>query len=535
MPAEVVNDAVDAVAPAGTVALAVVLAVVAALVLGVVVSAVVRSVARRHSLAMPLLKRARRPMQVSLVIVAVWVALRVSSDAAPWRVTAEHVLLVALICSITWLVAALAFVAEDAVLARYRTDVPDNRHARRVRTQVTVLRRLAVAVLALCAVAGILMTFPGARTAGASLFASAGLLSVIAGLAAQSTLANVFAGLQLAFTDAIRVEDVVVVEGEWGRIEEITMTYIVVHLWDDRRLILPSTYFTTTPFQNWTRRAAELLGTVELDLDWTVPVDDMRHELTRLLDASDLWDGRVGVLQVTEATGGLVRVRALASAVDAPTLFDLRCHVREELVDWLQRTQPHALPRARVEGSLDGADGRAGAQPRLPALRRPATGASGAVGVDGDAPVGAHVPITLEVTAVRPVEDDVPDDPPDDVADADVTDEDELDDVRALDGATVPVRRPALDATRGDPRDVGERTARLGRTDDSRLFTGVMGAQRAQLFTGPGKQVMDERERTAEQGAPPPLDPVRDAEREDARRRIPREDGVGGDGAGEGP
>src|SRR3712207_3167437 len=166
------------------------------------------------------------------------------------------------------------------------------------------------------------MTFPGARAAGTSLFASAGVLSVVAGLAAQSSLANVFAGLQLAFTDAMRGDDVVVVGGERGRIEEITMTYIVVHLWDDRRLILPSTYFTTTPFQNWTRRQADLLGTVEMDLDWSVPVDEMRQELTRLLEASDLWDGRVGVLQVTEATGGYVRVRALASARDAPTLFD---------------------------------------------------------------------------------------------------------------------------------------------------------------------------------------------------------------------
>src|SRR3712207_6783548 len=204
------------------------------------------------------------------------------------------------------------------------------------------------------------MTFPGARAAGTSLFASAGVVSVIAGLAAQSTLANVFAGLQLAFTDAIRVDDVVVVEGEWGRIEEITMTYVVVHLWDDRRLIMPSTYFTTTPFQNWTRRAADLLGTVELDLDWSVPVDEMRQELTRLLESTDLWDHRVGVLQVTEATGGYVRVRALASAVDAPTLFDLRCHVREELVDWLQRTHPGALPRARVEGSLVEVERRTG-------------------------------------------------------------------------------------------------------------------------------------------------------------------------------
>ena len=203
----------------------------------------------------------------------------------------------------------------------------------------------------LCAIAAILLTFPSARALGASLLASAGLISIVAGLAAQSSLANVFAGLQLAFTDAIRVDDVVVVADEWGRIEEITLTYVVVHVWDDRRLILPSTYFTTTPFENWTRRAADLLGTVELDVDWEVPVEAMRTELTRLLQDTDLWDRRVGILQVTDAVGGVVRVRALASAVDAPTLFDLRCYVREGLVGWLQREAPQSLPKTRWEGA----------------------------------------------------------------------------------------------------------------------------------------------------------------------------------------
>jgi small-conductance mechanosensitive channel len=504
-------------------ALAVAGAVVAAFVVAALVSAVVRSVARRSHLAMDVLKRARRPMRASLVTLAIWIALRASTDPVGWRDAADHVLVIGLIVSIAWLIGALAFVAEDAALARYRIDVPDNRHARRVRTQITVLRRVTVAVLAVCALAAVLMTFPGARAAGASLFASAGVLSVVAGLAAQSSLANVFAGLQLAFTDAIRVDDVVVVEGEWGRIEEITMTYVVVHLWDDRRLIMPSTYFTTTPFQNWTRRAADLLGTVELDLDWTLPVDDMRRELTRLLEASDLWDHRVGVLQVTEATGGYVRVRALASAKDAPTLFDLRCYVREGLVDWLQRVEPGALPRARFEGALD--DGTpAAAPPRLPARaggdRARADGephtASGPADAADEGVLGAHMPITVEVTAVRPAEDD---------------DSDDVADVRATYGATVPIRRSARDAVRGDPDDVGERTARLTRTDDSRLFTGTMGAvERGQMFAGPGEEVIRERERTAGRDRPPAPDPVRDAEGRDRRRDVPRDDGGDGDG-----
>ncbi|NKY41726.1 mechanosensitive ion channel, partial [Cellulomonas septica] len=329
--------------------LAVAAGVVAAYLLAMLVGVLVRRLARRSAVAADLTRRSRRPTRAVLLVVGVWVALRLSTEPAPWRVTVEHVLLILLIVTLAWLVGSLAFVLEDAALARYRIDVEDNRRARRVRTQVQLLRRITVAVLVVCAIAAILLTFPSARTFGASLLASAGLLSIVAGLAAQSSLANLFAGMQLAFTDAIRVDDVVVVDGEWGRIEEITLTYVVVHVWDDRRLILPSTHFTTTPFENWTRRQADLLGTVELDLDWEVPVDAMRAELTRLLEATDLWDGRVGILQVTDAVGGAVRVRVLASARDAPTLFDLRCYVREGLVGWLQREAPEGLPRTRWE------------------------------------------------------------------------------------------------------------------------------------------------------------------------------------------
>jgi len=329
-------------------------AVVAALLLAVLIGALVRSVATKSPVAADLSRRSKQPLRAVLVVIAVWIALRVTVPAATWSSSdwmgaVGHVLVIALIVAVTWLIGTLAFVVEDAALSRYRVDVKDNRHARRVRTQVQLLRRITVAVLVVVAVAAVLLTFPGVSAFGASLLASAGVLSIVAGLAAQSSLANVFAGLQLAFTDAIRVDDVVIVEEEWGRIEEITLTYVVVHVWDDRRLILPSTYFTQTPFENWTRRAAELLGTVELDVDWQVPVDDLRAELNRLLAATDLWDRRVGVLQVTDAVGGSVRLRALASAVDAPTLFDLRCYLREGLVAFLQQSAPQGLPRTRIE------------------------------------------------------------------------------------------------------------------------------------------------------------------------------------------
>ena len=257
-----------------------------------------------------------------------------------------------LIGTITWLLASLVMVAERRAISRFAggdaglTDA--DRHRRKIRTQVTVLRRLVTAVVVVLGGAAPLMTFPSFSDIGKTLFASAGVLSVVAGLAAQTSLGAAFAGIQIAFSDAIRVGDVVVLEDEWGRIEEITLTYVVVHVWDERRLVLPCTYFTTTPFQNWTRNATELLGTAELDVDFTVPFDEMRAELDRLLRANPLWDERVGVLQVTDAVDGYVRVRMLVSAPNAPALFDLRCDVREGMVSGCSGA-PRALPRRRIE------------------------------------------------------------------------------------------------------------------------------------------------------------------------------------------
>ena len=280
-------------------------------------------------------------------------SLPAPTSAAPWRGDVDHLLLIALTAAHTWLIASLVFVAERRAIARFAggdMEIADaDRHRRKVRTQITLLRRLVVALVVVLGLAAVLMTFPSFSNIGKTLFASAGVLSVVAGLAAQTSLGAMFAGVQIAFSDAIRVGDVVVVESEWGRIEEITLTYVVVHLWDERRLVLPTTYFTKTPYQNWTRNATALLGTVELDVDFTVPLDAMRAELDRLLRANELWDGRVGVLQVTDAVNGYVRLRMLVSASNAGALFDLRCDVREGIVRWLQHTQPGALPRHRIE------------------------------------------------------------------------------------------------------------------------------------------------------------------------------------------
>ncbi|BDZ41538.1 mechanosensitive ion channel protein MscS [Paraoerskovia sediminicola] len=330
----------------------------AALVISIILGVVMRRIGRRAPLARRVSERMRRPMQGVLATIALIVAVQVSvpREEVVWRAPVNHVLVIVLIGFGAWLLGALALVLEDHMLDRF-TVTPegasaDDRHSRRARTQIQVIRRLTVAAVVIIGIGGALLTFPGARAAGASLFASAGLVSVIAGLAAQTTLSNVFAGMQIAFTDGIRVDDVVVLEGEWGRIEEITLTYVVVHLWDDRRLILPSTFFTTTPFENWTRRQSALLGTVELELDWEVPLDAMRSVLKGLLVESRLWDERVGVIQVTDATGGRVTVRATVSAADAGTLWDLRCFVREGLVSWLHQWAPQALPRTRLGDSV---------------------------------------------------------------------------------------------------------------------------------------------------------------------------------------
>jgi small-conductance mechanosensitive channel len=234
------------------------------------------------------------------------------------------------------------------LLSRYRLDVADNRQARGVYTQVMVLRKIAVSVIVLFAVACMLMVFQPVRQLGTTMLASAGVAGIIIGFAAQKSLGALLAGFQIAMSQPIRIDDVVIVEGEWGNIEEITLTYVVIRIWDLRRLIVPITYFIEKPFQNWTRISADLLGTVTLHVDYGVPVDAVRQELTRILAASPLWDRKVNVLQVTEAKERSLEVRVLVSAADASLAWDLRCEVRERLLTFLQRNYPGSLPRIRA-------------------------------------------------------------------------------------------------------------------------------------------------------------------------------------------
>ncbi|WP_435745805.1 mechanosensitive ion channel family protein [Nocardioides sp. SYSU DS0663] len=307
---------------------------------------------RRWAPAARLHRVVRLPFRVLVVVLAARPVIhrfeRSVDSELYWIRQLEEVLT---IVAVGWLLTAAVLFVEDLGLRRnrQRTDAPDNRHARRLRTQVLIIRRLTIASGVIVVTGAALLSLPGVEAVGASVLASAGLISVVAAVAAQSALSNVFAGLQVAFSDAVRIDDVVVVDGEWGWIEEITLSYVVVRAWDDRRLVLPCTYFTSTPFQNWTRHSSELLGSVELDVDWRVDVGGMRTELDRVLERTDLWDGRVKVLQVTDAVGGWVRVRVLVTAADAPRLFDLRCFVREQLVGWVREHESAGLPRQRVQ------------------------------------------------------------------------------------------------------------------------------------------------------------------------------------------
>ncbi|OGQ94260.1 MAG: hypothetical protein A2521_14020 [Deltaproteobacteria bacterium RIFOXYD12_FULL_57_12] len=258
-----------------------------------------------------------------------------------------------LICGIAWLIIQSIYMLEEVVLRNYTIDVKDNLEARRIHTQIHFLRKFVATIIIILAIASIFMAFEKVRQIGMSILASAGIVGIVIGLAAQRTIANILVGLQIAITQPIRLDDVVIIENEWGRIEEITSTYVVVKIWDLRRLIVPLTYFTEKPFQNWTRGSADLMGTVFLYVDYTVPVEEVRQELRRLLGASSLWNGTTWGLQVTNVTPQVVELRALMSATDASAAWDLRCEVREKLLTFVQHNYPGALPKVRAEFQPD--------------------------------------------------------------------------------------------------------------------------------------------------------------------------------------
>lgn len=261
----------------------------------------------------------------------------------------RHILKILIIISITWLLISLLTLGRAIILRGYDLDQKDNLKARKVYTQLKLIERILRFLLIVIAIAIGLMTFEEIRKVGVGLFASAGVAAIILGFSAQKLIATIIAGFQIAISQPIRIDDVVIVEKEWGRIEEINLTYVVVKIWDERRLILPTTYFIEKPFQNWTRTSAELMGTVFIYMDYSVPFDELRKELTRILKSDKNWDGRVNVLQVTDSTEKSVEVRALMSSADASSGWDLRVNVREQLIKFLQQNYPDCLPKSRVE------------------------------------------------------------------------------------------------------------------------------------------------------------------------------------------
>ena len=247
-----------------------------------------------------------------------------------------------------WVLIALIRTVKNQFLKRFDIGQKDNLHIRKLLTQYNILEKILVFIIILVATAITLMQFDEVRNIGISLFASAGIAGLIIGLSAQKALGTILAGLQIAITQPIRLDDVVIVENEWGWIEEINLTYVVVRIWDQRRLIVPSTYFLERSFQNWTRTSADILGTVFIYTDYNVPFNALRDELTRLLESSPHWDKRVNVLQVTDAKENTLEIRALMSAANSPAAWDLRVYVREHLIDFLQKNYPESLPRTRV-------------------------------------------------------------------------------------------------------------------------------------------------------------------------------------------
>lgn len=258
------------------------------------------------------------------------------------------------IISIAWAVIVTVRVAKNQFLSKYDLSDADNLKSRKLYTQFNILERIIVFIIVIISTAITLMLFDGVRNIGISLFASAGVAGLIIGLSAQKALGTVLAGLQIAITQPIRIDDVVIVENEWGKIEEINLTYVVIKIWDSRRLVVPSTYFLDKPFQNWTRTSADILGTVFIYTDYTMPFEPLRKELTRLLESNSLWDKKVNVLQITDAKQTTIEIRALMSADNSSNAWDLRVYVREKLIEFIQREYPQCLPRTRIELKDDG-------------------------------------------------------------------------------------------------------------------------------------------------------------------------------------
>ncbi|MGB8481780.1 MAG: mechanosensitive ion channel domain-containing protein [Acidobacteriaceae bacterium] len=296
------------------------------------------------------LRRFRKPTFWLLVVSGAMLAVPAFGLSNYAEDITEHVLHIVFILCLAWMLICSVYAVQDIELRRYDISLADNLRARQVRTQVAVMRRLAIGFVGLLALGLILYTFNHTRLwqAGAGLLASAGLASLALAAAAKTTVSNLLAGIQIAITEPIRIDDVVIVDGQWGRIEEITSAYVVVCIWNLQRLIVPLSYFIENPFHNWTRTSANLIGTCYIYADYSCPIGPLREEYLRVLKSTDLWDGKAQVLQVTDMLEQTMQIRALMSSADSGKLFDLRCYVREKMIAFLQQNYPQCLPKQRI-------------------------------------------------------------------------------------------------------------------------------------------------------------------------------------------
>lgn len=316
----------------------------------VIVHAIRNTLGVRHPKTRSLLTRSKGPLRLALIVLALSLVVRVAPIGERAATVFGNILNVAFIALLGWTALIAAQIGSQVYLRRFSLDAEDNLLARKHVTQVGILKRAADTLIVIMTVAAAMMSFEEVRQYGVSLFASAGVAGLAIGIAARPLLANLIAGVQIAVAQPIRLDDVVFLEGEYGTIEEITTTYVVIKLWDWRRMVVPLSYFIEKPFQNWTRETSALIGSVFLYVDYTVPVEKLREKLMEVARASPLWDGRVVVLQVSDATKDhTVELRALLSARSAPAAWDLRCEVREKLIAYLQEEYPGALPRQRQE------------------------------------------------------------------------------------------------------------------------------------------------------------------------------------------
>ncbi|NUL45892.1 mechanosensitive ion channel family protein [Cellulosimicrobium funkei] len=482
------EGAVDSLGPFWGMLSTVAIAVAFALAVMVVAWLLAGTLLRRQPQLRSQAARCRVPVGVATVLLAVRIALGLTASTYAWFDGVNFLLMAGIIGSLAWLALRVVRIVEEGLLGKYASEGVDDRRDRKIRTQTVLLRRVIQAAIILIAVSIILLTIPQVRAVGAGLLASAGVISVVAGLAVQSTLTNVFAGVQLAFTDAIRVGDVVTADGVYGTIEDITLSYVVVKIWDGRRVIFPSSHFTTTPFENWTRTGSALSGTVEINVDWRVPVDATRERLKALLESTDLWDGKDSTIQVSEALGGTVKLWVAVSARNAGDLWDLRCLVREDLVSFLRSEHPEAIyaqrfaetpahaPSLAAVGTEPGSSSGAGE-----------TGTSVPTGQDhdGGAPGGA------------------------------------ADDASAFQQRTPTSRLPQVNPDTGQQLatgDTGPTGSVTGSTpltrssDDSSVFTGsITAVERNREFAGPGEAAFAERkEKAAEAADSETVDPEAD-------------------------